>query len=133
MQINPKIFKAYDIRGRYPEEINEAAAEHIAVGISRSFFKKGRVVVAHDARLSSPALYRAVLRGVKSKMLNVKCIEVGPATTPMFYYLVNHFKASGGIMITASHNPSEYNGLKAVGQRAEPISGKDILKILNLD
>ena len=124
--INKKIFKAYDIRGRYPDELNERTAEFIAAGIKK-IFQYGKVVIAHDARLSSPALYKAIINGLKKE----KILKVGMATTPMFYFLVNHFKAGGGIMITASHNPKEYNGLKIVGKNAALLSGKDILKILN--
>ena len=123
--INKKIFKAYDIRGRYPDELNERTAEFIAAGIKK-IFQYGKVVIAHDARLSSPALYKAIINGLKKE----KILKVGMATTPMFYFLVNHFKAGGGIMITASHNPKEYNGLKIVGKNAALLSGVDILNII---
>lgn len=83
-----------------------------------------KIVVAHDARLSSPALYKAVLKGIGKRALGI-----GTATTPMFYFLVNKLKATGGIMVTASHNPKEFNGLKVVGKKAVPISGKEILSL----
>ncbi len=138
-----KIFKAYDIRGRYPEEINEKAAFEIAAKLPRILGRK--IVVAHDARLSSPALYKAVIRGIKNYELRIKnrknnnkpiihdslfIIPIGMATTPMFYFLVNKLRADGGVMVTASHNPKEYNGLKIVGKYAQPISGKEILKLV---
>lgn len=128
---NIGIFKAYDVRGRYPQELNEGAA----VKISRAAAKRlgGKIVIAHDVRLSSPALYKEVLKSLKTKNYKLKAISGGMMTTPMFYFLVNKLKASGGIMITASHNPPEYNGMKIVGKSAMPISGKEILRIMNLD
>jgi phosphomannomutase len=141
--VDPKIFKAYDIRGRYPDELNEEAAKEIAAALAK-YFKRGKFVVAHDARLSSIPLYQSVLSGIINKELKIKNIEnpfiihnsyfvihaVGLATTPMFYFLVNKLKAVGGIMITASHNPKEFNGLKVVGPKAEIISGKEIYQLL---
>lgn len=123
--INSNIFKAYDVRGKYPSEINEEAVSEIASGLARNF-KKGAVVVGHDTRLSSPSLYKSVLRSLKIK--KIKIIQVGMMTTPMLYFLVNRLKAAGGVMVTASHNPKEYNGLKVVGPKAAPISGKEVLK-----
>jgi phosphomannomutase len=137
MKINSNIFKAYDIRGRYPAEINERAVLEIAKAIGSNFNLKAqssklkaKVVVAHDARLSSYSLYKAVLSVLKAKSSKLKAIPVGLATTPMFYFLVNKLKASGGIMVTASHNPKEYNGLKVVGKNAKPISGQEILNLV---
>ena len=126
--MNKSIFRAYDIRGKYPDEINEQAVYEISSGLSR-FFKMGKVVVAHDARLSSPCLYREVLKGF-SVNKGIKLIKVGFATTPMFYFLVGKLKAKGGVVVTASHNPKEWNGLKVVGKGAKMISGKEVLKIL---
>lgn len=125
--INPSIFKAYDIRGKYPLEINEGAVSYIVNGLA-GHFKKGVFVVGHDARLSSPALYKTVLQSLKIKNSKSKIEAVGLVTTPMLYFLVNRLKAVGGLMVTASHNPKEYNGLKVVGARAEMISGKEVLK-----
>ncbi len=127
--INRKIFKAYDVRGKYPDEINEAAVETICASLG-TYFKKGSVVIGHDARLSSPSLYKAALRGIKKTRKNGRFFEVGFVTTPMLYFLVNHFNATGGIMITASHNPKEFNGLKIMGPKADPVSGIDILKLI---
>lgn len=123
--INPSIFKAYDIRGKYPDEINEDSVAEIARFLA-GHFGKGKVVVAHDARLSSPLLYKTVLKTLVTNNSKLITVPVGIATTPMFYFLVNQLKAAGGIMITASHNPKEYNGLKVVGSKAEPMSGKEI-------
>ena len=140
------IFKAYDIRGRYPQEINEEVVSKITTVLADYFRSKvkrslpaGRqeaskvIVVGYDARLSSPALYRSVLRSLKPKTYNLTPIPVGMITTPMLYFLVNHFKAAGGIMITASHNPKEYNGLKVVGSKAVPMSGEEIYKLISPD
>ncbi|MBU6500386.1 MAG: hypothetical protein KGJ89_00965 [Patescibacteria group bacterium] len=124
--IPQSIFKAYDIRGKYPDAINEENVKKIVGGLQK-FFKKGKVVVARDARLSSPRLYAAAIAGLK-KFKGIKIISIGVSTTPMLYFFVNYFRASGGIMITASHNPGEYNGLKVVGAAAVPISGEDIKK-----
>ncbi len=129
--MNPTIFKAYDIRGKYPEEINENAVSEI-IAVLAKHFGKGRIVVAHDARLSSPALYKSALQSLKISPpaggSKLEIIVVGPTTTPMLYFLVNKLKAVGGIMVTASHNPKEFNGLKIVGKKAAPISGEEIKK-----
>lgn len=128
--LNKNIFRANDIRGKYPSEINEEAVFNIVSAIQKLFKKS--VVVGHDARLSSPSLYRAVLTALK-KDKKIKIFEAGLVTSPAMYFLANKLKAGGGIMITASHNPKEYNGLKIMGKNAVPISGLDILnKILLL-
>jgi len=129
--MNPIIFKAYDIRGKYPAEINEQVVSEI-VAVLGKFFKKGRIVIGHDIRLSSPKLYQAAINQLKTDKSKFKIIPIGLTTTPMFYFLVNYFKAAGGIMITASHNPKEYNGLKVVKEKAVPVSGKDIMKLLKV-
>jgi len=85
------------------------------------------VVLGHDARLSSPELYGACIEALE-KEKGVQVIQAGLITTPMLYFLVNKHKAAGGITITASHNPKEYNGLKMVRASAIPVSGKDVLK-----
>jgi phosphomannomutase len=124
--IDSSIYRAYDIRGRYPKEFNEQTATIIASALHKRFFNNGPILIAHDARKSSSVLYKAVIKGLKGR----KLIKAGAATTPMFYFLVNSHKAGGGIMVTASHNPPEWNGLKVVGKKAFPISGFDIKKIV---
>jgi len=114
-----KIFRANDVRGIYPSEINEQIVYEIAGSIKKLF---KTVVVGHDARLSSPSLYEAVIEALKGK----EVFEAGLITSPEMYFLVNELKADGGIMITASHNPKEYNGLKIMGKNAVPMSGKDV-------
>ncbi len=119
------IFKAYDVRGRYPAEINEEAAEKIALVLKKRFGNK-KVVVGYDARLSSPALYKAVSKSlVVSHKSSV--IFLGLCTTPMFYFWCHKLKLPG-IMITASHNPKDFNGLKVVGPTGGIISGTEIKK-----
>ncbi len=126
MNINPLIFKAYDIRGIYPDEITPEAAYRIGRAFAQyiwvTVLNKERsplVVVNADARASSPALKEELLRG----LLDEKCqvIDCGLATTPLHYFAINHLKADGGIMVTASHNPAQYNGFKLSRRGAEPI------------
>ncbi len=121
------IFRAYDVRGRYPEELDEATVERIAFAFGKKI--PGTLIVARDARTSSPQLFRSAVAGLR-RAGTKKVIEVGIATTPMFYFLVNDRNADGGLMITASHNPGIYNGVKAVRRGAVPVNGKDMLKIV---
>ena len=132
--MDPKIFRAYDIRGRYPGEINNETVGQIVSSFissqnSKLKTKKLGVVVGHDARISSPALYKSVLNSLKDRRYKVEA--AGLITTPMMYFLVSDLKADYGIMVTASHNPKEYNGLKVVGRGAKPISGIEIYKSIN--
>ncbi len=123
-----KIFKAYDIRGIYPKEINEKIFQKIAKLLAQ-FFQKGKIVVGHDPRLSSSKLYQALIFGLKNNP-KIKIIPLGLTSTPMFYFLVNTLKAKGGFMVTASHNPKNWNGLKIVKEKGETLSGKEVLKII---
>ena len=127
--MDARIFKAYDVRGQYPEEINERTVRTIAEALGRHF-SRGSVVVGHDGRTSSPALSFAVKRGLAVTKPRTAIIDIGIATTPMFFFLVNHLNAAGGIMVTASHNPKGMNGLKMVGRGAVSISGRDALKLV---
>jgi phosphomannomutase len=101
MKLDRTIFKAYDIRGQYPAEINERTVRTIAETLGRRF-ARGKIVVGHDGRTSSPALSFAVKRGLAVTKPRADVIDIGTATTPMFFFLVNHLKAEGGIMVTAS-------------------------------
>jgi phosphomannomutase len=128
------IFGAYDIRGKYPSEINEKVVSELLPSILKTLGgkKKGKVIVGYDARLSSPNLYRAALRELDSLKKSGYDLEVVPAgmiTTPMIYFLVGKFKAKGGIVITASHNPKEYNGMKVVNSTLLPVSGTEIYEL----
>ena len=129
MHIHHHIFKAYDARGKYPAEINEHVVKLIAEGLSRSW-GSGKVLVGHDARLSSPKLYEAALGALRKSKAKIEVVPAGLMTSPMLYFLVNHLKAKGGIMITASHNPKEWNGVKAVGKGAVPISGDELKRLV---
>lgn len=120
------IFKAYDIRGHYPDEINESAVAEIASVLSERW-KAGRVVVGHDARLSSPSLYRSILNALATSRQSLVAVPIGLCTTPMFYFWCHKLKLPG-IMITASHNPKDFNGLKVVGSGGAIISGSEINK-----
>ena len=121
MKINPNIFRAYDIRGIYPQEINEAVVYKVGKALFK-LLKPKKIVVGRDARLSSPALRDALVKGLTESGINV--VDIGLSTTPMLYFGVNFLNADGGVEISASHNPGEYNGLKIVRERAIPISGE---------
>src|SRR3989338_2813008 len=126
MRINPCIFKAYDIRGKYPTELNEMAAEKIghalAVYLSKKYRARGlEILVCRDLRISSAPLRAALAKGIISTGCNV--IDGGIGTTPFFYFLMHKIKPDGGVMITASHNPKEYNGFKLRGRGDIPILG----------
>lgn len=136
-EIVDKIFKTYDIRGVYPEEINKDIVFYIgkafAIFLKRKLSKKRiKVVISCDFRLSSPELKKAFIGGLLEENLNI--IDAGFTTTPMNYFLINFLKVDGGAMITASHNPKEYNGIKLSLKKAIPIGEsnglKEIKKIL---
>jgi phosphomannomutase len=124
MNVKQNIFKAYDIRGVYPGEVTEDLAYAIGRGFAALFLKRPllswkhnkTVVVGKDARSSSPSLERELIRGLRDGGADV--ISMGFATTPLFYFAVNMSKAAGGIMVTASHNPAQYNGFKIVKEKA---------------
>lgn len=113
-----EIFKAYDIRGIYPEEINEKLVE--ATGRAFVTYMKAKTVaVASDKRSSSPSLLAALKKGITEAGADV--IELGLLSTPMLYFAASRLAIDGAIMVTASHNPGEYNGLKLCKKNAVPI------------
>ena len=120
-------FGAYDIRGIYPETINEEIAYRIG-RFFPSLFKAKKIVVGNDIRLSGPSLMKALIKGLMESGCNV--IDIGRCGTEMIYFATAHLNLDGGIMITASHNPKEYNGMKFVRQDARPISGDTGLREL---
>ena len=127
MRYDTRAFGAYDIRGKYPETINE----EIAYRIGRFFpdlFAARKVVVGNDIRLSGPELKAALIKGLQESGCDV--IDIGQCGTEMIYFATAHLKLDGGVMITASHNPKEYNGMKFVRQEARPISGDTGLREL---
>lgn len=103
------IFKAYDIRGVYPSELSETIAKHIGMAYG-TFINSGTVVVGRDGRASSPSLQNAVIEGLVETGCHV--LDIGLVATPVLYYAIKRLKADGGVMITASHNPPEWNGIK---------------------
>jgi len=132
--MKPGIFGAYDIRGKYPSEINEKIAKQLTPVIVKAFGDNGKkkILVGYDARLSSPSIHKTVLaelNSLKRAGYKVEPVSVGMITTPMIYFLVNKLKANGGIVITASHNPREYNGIKVVNESGLPVSGKEIYEL----
>lgn len=132
MDLDRTICKAYDIRGKYPEQINAEVVKMVIPAIVRAIGQgKGvkTLILGHDARLSSPELYQACKDALEAEK-GIQVVPVGLITTPMLYFLVNKHKASGGITVTASHNPKEYNGLKMVREQAIPVSGKDVLRYI---
>ncbi len=124
-----EIFKAYDIRGVYPEEFNEETAYKIGRAFV-TFLKCRTVVVGQDMRTSSPNLFQALTKGITDQGADV--IDIGLCSTPSFYFAAKEAKAA--IMVTASHNPGKYNGLKLCRENAIPISGdtgiQDIKKLV---
>lgn len=126
-QMDTSIFKAYDIRGEYPNEFNEETAQHIARAVAL-FLHAKKILIAMDNRTSSPSLKEAVIKGLSEEGVDI--VDAGITTTPMFYFAVNKEKTDGGIMITASHNPPKYNGLKITRQEARPVGeGSGLLEI----
>jgi phosphomannomutase len=120
MDINPDIFKAYDIRGLYPAELNEQIARLIGRGFA-SYLKVPTVGVSRDMRVSSPALASALIEGVRDQGTDV--VDYGMMATDMLYFAVARDQLGGGAQITASHNPGRYNGVKMVRAEALPLSG----------
>jgi len=125
-----KVFKAYDIRGLYGEQIDEDLAWKIGhataqflrsllSGYERGQASANRLVVGHDMRPHSKPLIEAMIEGVTSS--GAACVNIGLCDTPMLYFAINHLGACGGIQVTASHNPVEYNGFKISGAKARPV------------
>ena len=112
-------FKAYDVRGRIPSELNDDVAFRIGVGIA-SYFSAESVVVGYDVRPSSIDILNALTKGMNSQ--GVKVLSIGLCGTEEIYFATNHLSTDAGVMITASHNPADYNGLKIVGKGAKPVS-----------
>ena len=122
------IFKAYDIRGIYGQDLNEDIFYRIARAYAQfcGFTGKGKVVVARDCRTSSDSLFAAFAKGLVDEGVDV--IDIGMASTPMSYFANATLKADGSVMITASHNTKEWNGCKLCRANAVPISGATGIK-----
>ena len=125
--ISTKAFKAYDIRGIVPSEVNEDLAYRLGRALAWKLQAK-ELVVGHDIRLSGPALSEAAVKGMRDAGANVQ--DLGQCGTEMIYFATAHLKTDGGMMITASHNPKDYNGMKLVRSEARPISADTGLKDL---
>lgn len=133
MNDQAKVFKAYDIRGVYSTEIDEDLAWKVGFaagqflrsllrGYDRGQTSANRLVVGRDMRPHSPPLAENLIEGILASGLS--CVDIGMCDTPMIYFAINHLGACGGVQVTASHNPIEYNGFKISGLKARPI-GED--------
>ncbi len=118
--LDPKVFKAYDVRGIYPSELDEEGAYAIARGYV-SEFEPRQIAVGRDMRLSGPAMAEAVIEGAADAGADV--IDIGMVGTEMVYFAVGELDLDGGVMVTASHNPKEYTGMKIVRRGALPVGG----------
>src|SRR5918998_21267 len=118
--MNPNIFKAYDVRGIYPTELDEQVFHHIGRAFV-AYLKAKRIGVGRDMRVSSPSLTAAFIAGAREQGADV--IDYGMIATDMIYYAVATDQLDGGAQITASHNPKQYNGCKMVGRGNQPLSG----------
>lgn len=133
MIINPAIFKAYDVRGRVPKELNVDTARKIGNAITAFLSKKYKkrnltLYIGSDVRTSSPALKKALIEGIT--LHGSTAVDIGTVTTPLFYFALAHSKNDGGVMVTASHNPPDYNGFKIRGRNSDPISEATGLKTI---
>jgi phosphomannomutase len=119
--LDPRVFKAYDIRGIYPDEIDEQGGEAVGRAYVEQFEPR-RIAVGRDMRLSSPEMQAAVIRGAAAAGADV--LDLGLVGTEMVYFAVGSLGLDGGIAVTASHNPKEYTGMKIVRRGALPVGGE---------
>ncbi|MDQ3891241.1 MAG: phosphomannomutase/phosphoglucomutase [Actinomycetota bacterium] len=120
MVLDPKVFKAYDVRGIYPEELDEDGAYRIGRAYAEHFEPR-RIAVGRDMRVSSPAIAEALISGAADAGADVS--DIGMVGTEMLYFAVGDLGADGGVAVTASHNPKEYTGMKIVRRGALPVGG----------
>lgn len=120
MKTDPSIFKAYDIRGTFPDQINNDTAYLIGQAYAAVVKPEGKVLVGRDVRLHSEELQKSVIAGLTDAGVDV--VDVGLISTDMSYFGVGHFKYAGGIQVTASHNPPEFHGVKMVREGVVPIA-----------
>jgi phosphomannomutase len=121
-EMDESIFKSYDIRGIYPQQLNEDIAYKLGRALVE-YLKPQTIAVGRDVRLSSESLARAIIKGIIEEGAEV--IDIGLCSTDGLYFAVGNFKYDGGVMITASHNPPEYNGMKVCKKDAVPLSGQE--------
>ncbi|HEU5311120.1 MAG TPA: phosphomannomutase, partial [Candidatus Eisenbacteria bacterium] len=110
--MNPQIFREYDIRGIADRDLTDDVVRAVGRAFAQKMGEKGkrRIAVGRDVRLSSPRIRAAVIEGLRDQGASV--VDVGQVPTPALYFAVMHLKADAGLMVTGSHNPIEYNGLK---------------------
>ena len=118
--LDPSVFKAYDVRGIYPSQLDEDGAYRVARAYT-AHFEPRSVALGHDMRLSSPSMARAAVEGIADAGADV--VELGLVGTEMLYHAVTELGLDGGICVTASHNPKEYTGMKIVRRGALPVGG----------
>lgn len=125
-QISPYIFRGYDIRGVYPNDINEEVAYQIGKAFGSKVILQNQTscVIGHDNRLSSPSLEEALIKGILETGVSV--VRLGLCTTPMYYFACLKENIPAGIMITASHNPKDENGFKMALLKGENLKGEEI-------
>jgi len=124
-RMNLECFKAYDVRGRVPDQLNETIAWRIGKAFA-AIIEPRRVVVGHDIRLSSQTIQSALVEGLRDSGVDV--FDIGLCGTEEIYFATAHGDMDGGIVITASHNPADFNGMKFVREQARPVSGDTGLK-----
>ncbi len=129
--MDPKIFREYDIRGVAGEDFNEAEVLLLGKAIGTYLQDHGRsfAAVGRDCRLTSTTYSQQVIQGLLDSGCDV--VDIGVCPTPVFYFAINHLSTGGGVMVTASHNPPEYNGFKLCLDM-DSIFGKEILKIRDI-
>ena len=120
MTLDPEVFKAYDVRGVYPSQLDEAGAYAVGRAYAEHFEPKA-IAVGRDMRISAPSMAEAVIDGAADSGVDV--VDVGMIGTEMLYYAVGSLGLDGGIAVTASHNPKEYTGMKIVRRGALPVGG----------
>ncbi|MCX6695458.1 MAG: phosphomannomutase/phosphoglucomutase [Candidatus Altiarchaeota archaeon] len=118
------IYRAYDIRGVYGKDLTDDVAEDLGRAFASTF--KGKCAVGYDVRVSSPPLSKSLIKGLLSSGIDV--VDLGLVPTPLLYFAVHHLKLAGGVMITGSHNPPDYNGFK-VWRGSTTISGEEIQEL----
>src|SRR5215211_4046258 len=118
MALDPKVFKAYDVRGIHPSELDEDGGYRVGRAYAE-VFSPSRIAVGRDMRLSSPSMAEAVRRGAADGGADV--LDIGLVGTEMVYFAVGELGLDGGIAVTASHNPKEYTGMKVVRAGALPV------------
>ena len=133
LPLNPLMFRAYDVRGLAGDDLTPEVAHRIAQAhgtFLRRRFQAQSVVVAHDSRPSSAGLYAAAIEGLRAAGLQVTTIGLAPS--PLLYYALHHWGLHGGIVVTASHNPVEFNGLKLLREESMPLLPDEIQQVWRL-